>query len=417
MENGWRRLNVLVTRARRRMRVFSSMRGDAISLVEATARGARLLRDFLVYAEHGRLENDIVINSVQTESPFERDVFGELTRRGLALQPQVGASGYRIDFGVLDEAVPGRFLCGIECDGVAYHSSETARDRDRLRQEVLEERGWAVHRIWSTDWFKDRPGQVERILRLVDETRARVRAEPAGAAAGVPIAGGGAAGPIEPGAPTTVVPEPSASSGAARPGYVRPTVAAYRFAAVDTCYSDQDILAAPTSRLVRAVTEVAAAEAPLHIEDLTMRVASIWGTSRGSRILAKIMEGVEAAERSNLVRRRGDFVWLPSGACKVRSRAETKIPAERIAPEEYKEAVLLVLQAAGVLPRGELAAEVRALFGFNRLGSVLEEAIGDAIDGLLAIGAIGEAGSGLTLRGREDWGTGPRQRPPHTRET
>jgi very-short-patch-repair endonuclease len=98
-------------------------------------------------------------------------VLRELTAHGLTVVPQVGAAGYRIDLGVLDDAEPGRFLCGIECDGVAYHASETARDRDRLRQQVLEARGWTIHRVWSTDWFKDRPGQVERLLRLVAETR------------------------------------------------------------------------------------------------------------------------------------------------------------------------------------------------------------------------------------------------------
>jgi very-short-patch-repair endonuclease len=99
-------------------------------------------------------------------------------RQQLAIQqllPQVGVAGYRIDLGVLDDVIPGRFLCGIECDGVAYHASETARDRDRLRQQVLEARGWTIHRVWSTDWFKDRQGQIERLLQLIEETRARAR--------------------------------------------------------------------------------------------------------------------------------------------------------------------------------------------------------------------------------------------------
>ena len=131
-ENGWRRLNVLTTRARVRMRVFSSMKGEEISPPRTTAAGAKLLREFLLYAEHGRLESVMASAAADTESPFEHDVFTELTHRGLTAVPQVGCAGYRIDFGILDEGVPGRFLCGIECDGVAYHASETTRDRDRL---------------------------------------------------------------------------------------------------------------------------------------------------------------------------------------------------------------------------------------------------------------------------------------------
>src|SRR5205085_224612 len=85
----------------------------------------------------------------------------------------------RIDLGIIDEILPGRYLCGIECDGMTYHSSETARDRDRLRQQVLEARGWTIHRLWSTDWFKDREGQIERLLRLIEQTRQLAQVEQA----------------------------------------------------------------------------------------------------------------------------------------------------------------------------------------------------------------------------------------------
>ena len=91
------------------------------------------------------------------------------------MESQVGESGYRIDIGVRDREIPGRFICGIECDGMSYHSAETVRDRDRLRQQVLEDRGWIIHRVWSTDWFKDRQGKIDRLLRLVRESRARLK--------------------------------------------------------------------------------------------------------------------------------------------------------------------------------------------------------------------------------------------------
>jgi very-short-patch-repair endonuclease/signal recognition particle subunit SEC65 len=174
-QNGWRRLNVLITRARRQMRVFSAMRGDEISATATSSDGPRLLREFLLYAERGRLESATANAAAQTDSLFELDVLNELSHRGFTVMPQVGMTGYRIDLGVLDDAVPGRFLCGIECDGVAYHGSETARDRDRLRQQVLEARGWTIHRVWSTDWFKDRKGQIERLVGLIERDRALAR--------------------------------------------------------------------------------------------------------------------------------------------------------------------------------------------------------------------------------------------------
>ena len=172
-ENGWRRLNVLATRARQRMKVFASMRGEEIDVATTTSRGAVLLREFLVYAETGRIEGVGAARAAEGQSELERDVIAELTRRGVKVVPQVGVAGYRVDIGVLDDQEPGRFVCGIECDGAAYHRSQTARDRDRLRQQVLEARGWTIHRVWSTDWFKDREGSVERVMKLTSNQQGR----------------------------------------------------------------------------------------------------------------------------------------------------------------------------------------------------------------------------------------------------
>src|SRR5262249_15144243 len=153
-EGGQRRLNVAVTRARQRMVVVSSTRAHDIDLSRTNALGVKLLRDYLDYAERGPEALRGAITSAaerEVDSPFEREVFEELTRAGLTVHPQVGCSGFRIDLAVVDPRAPGRYLLGVECDGATYHSSATARDRDRLRQEVLEGLGWRICRIWSTD--------------------------------------------------------------------------------------------------------------------------------------------------------------------------------------------------------------------------------------------------------------------------
>ena len=168
-ESGWRRLNVLVTRARGRMRVFAAMRGDEIAAAAASP-GARLLREFLLFAERGRLSVDPAA-AAGADSPLARDVAAELTARGWTVRPQVGAGGYRLDLGVLDDAVPGRFLCAVECDGPGYQAAETARDRDRLRPQVLATRGWTIFRIWSAGWFLDRRGQIERLVGQLEQAR------------------------------------------------------------------------------------------------------------------------------------------------------------------------------------------------------------------------------------------------------
>ena len=105
---------------------------------------------------------------------FEADIYEALTARGLKLVPQVGCSSFRIDFGVCHPSEPGRFVLAIEADGATYHSSYTARDRDRLRQQMLENLGWRFHRIWSTDWFQRRHEEIERTMAAFDRALAAV---------------------------------------------------------------------------------------------------------------------------------------------------------------------------------------------------------------------------------------------------
>jgi hypothetical protein len=128
------------------------------------------------------------------------------------------------------------------------------------------------------------------------------------------------------------------------------------------------------------------------------RVAGMWGNRAGSRIQARIGEACRSAERDGIVRRRGAFVWGRSDEVVVRSRAGTRIPAERIAPEEYTAAVRLVLASGHALPRAQLTTEVRAVLGFARTGTILDEAIGRAIGELLGAGELGEASAGIRVR-------------------
>jgi very-short-patch-repair endonuclease len=384
-ENGWRRLNVLTTRARRHMRVFSSIRASDINPSAAVSAGPRLLRDFLDYAEHGRLAIPAGQSAGAAESPFEHEVMTALIERGLQIVPQVGVAGYRIDLGVVDPEAPGRFVCGIECDGVAYHSSETARDRDRLRHQVLEARGWTLLRVWSTDWFKDRGGQIDRIVKQVEEARQRARNQVTPPRAATPVSDDAAAGP-EPAAP------------AATRDYERPTAAPYEVADGDGRYAERDLLGEPPATLATAVATVVEVESPVHIDDVIARVAGMWDTRAGTRIQARIVEACTLAERQRLVERRGDFVWHPGRPAVARSRAGTRMSAERIAPEEYRAAVMMVLESGHGFMRPALVTEVRSVLGFGRTSAALDEAIGAVIDAMLAEGTLGEGSTGVRLR-------------------
>ncbi len=153
-ETGWRRLNVLFTRAKKRMQVFSSMGASDVLINATSSKGLRSLHAFLEYAETGHLHNTQHTGK-QPDSDFEVAVMDALSKHGFECEPQLGVAGFFLDLAVRDPSQPGRFLMAIECDGATYHSAKSARDRDRLRQEILEGLGWRVRRIWSTDWFKN----------------------------------------------------------------------------------------------------------------------------------------------------------------------------------------------------------------------------------------------------------------------
>ena len=394
-QNGWRRLNVLITRARRMMRVFSSMHGDEIGPATTGSDGPRLLREFLIYAEHGRMDSTHASKLADTESPFERDVLQQLTRAGVTAFPQVGFAGYRIDLGVVDDARPGKFLCGIECDGVAYHESETARDRDRLRQQVLEDRGWTIHRVWSTDWFKDRPSQIRRLLALIeaDKVRAKEEVEADRVARDVADESGAVAND---GLDLAVEGGSQGSIGA--PAYRRPTAQRYVVTPHDGSRDGFDLLSAPESEVAGAIALVVATESPIHAKDLHGRVAAMWGTRAGRRIVDRIAISCRSLERSGTIARRGAFYWRPGSTAAPRLRTGTGIPAERIAPEEYEETVLLILKQGHGFSRTELLTEARATLGFGRLNDELKTAVNQAIAELLKRGLIGEGSTGFRLR-------------------
>ena len=168
---GERRLNVAVTRARSEMTVISSMRSHDIDLSRTAAVGAKLLRAYLDFAERGieALGSEgTEVDQEESDSPFEQQVAVALKARGMEVRRQIGCSGYRIDLALVDPKNPGRFVLGIECDGATYHSSATARDRDRLRQETLESLGWQIVRIWSTDWVIDPISQINRVVKAFE---------------------------------------------------------------------------------------------------------------------------------------------------------------------------------------------------------------------------------------------------------
>lgn len=169
-EAGHRRLNVLFTRAKRKIVLVTSLRSGDIVAAPTANRGVHVLKSFLEYASVGRIEPGVETGR-SPDSDFEIHVANRLRRAGYEPVPQVGVDGFRIDIGVRHPGWPNGFLAGIECDGATYHSGVTVRDRDRLRQEILEGLGWRLYRVWSTDWFADQDREMTKMLAWLEVVR------------------------------------------------------------------------------------------------------------------------------------------------------------------------------------------------------------------------------------------------------
>ncbi|MCY4745655.1 DUF4011 domain-containing protein [Pelomonas sp. UHG3] len=181
LPDGWRRLNVLFTRARRRIDLFTSMLPSDVRVDEKASLGRRAFREYLEYAKTGLLPGPKPTETTRdADSDFELAVADALRGANYDVQLQVGVAGYFIDLGVRHPDRSGEYLAGIECDGVMYHSSLSARDRDRIRQEILELMGWRgrLIRVWSTDWFADPAGQLARLQAFLEQRKVEDQGQP-----------------------------------------------------------------------------------------------------------------------------------------------------------------------------------------------------------------------------------------------
>ena len=168
-QGGERRLNVLITRAKHQCHVFSNLKAADIESSRTRSAGVRALKMFLEYAETGDMPKDDPHESdFSVDSPFQREVARRLKSLGYEVHEEVASGGKFVDIGIVDPKHPGRYVIGIEFDGATYHSSRSARDRDRLREQVLKGLGWTLHHIWSSDWYSRPELQLKRTVDAIE---------------------------------------------------------------------------------------------------------------------------------------------------------------------------------------------------------------------------------------------------------
>ena len=385
-EGGERRLNVAVTRARRKLRVFSTLTDDQIDVSRTRARGARHLKEFLRYARvQGAERPQRATGAVDFGSDFERQVYEALVANGWQVDTRVGCGGYRIDLAVVHPDRPGEYLLGIECDGAPYHAAASARDRDRLRQQVLEGLGWRMHRVWSTDWWFDREREM---VRLEDNVKWAL-AEPLPSEREVvplPVA----AAPIEV-APVVLDP-PS----------VR--VEPYVWAELGVIRANPDDLFSRSCEpfVVDAVRKVVAIEGPAHVDEVARRVSAAFGVGTlTSRVRRRILEVLERAG----IAVHDEFAWQPGATPESWDRFRgagadgSARDADLIAVEELAAATASVLARNLSLPEVDLHRETARLFGIARLGPRVKAAMACGVDALVARGVARRDGERIVRVG------------------
>lgn len=420
-EGGWRRLNVAVTRARFRMEVVASFRGGG--LADSTNESVQHLKRYLEYAENGPavLAQDVTQADTEPDSPFEESVLQALRDWGYRVQPQVGVAGYRIDIGVRHPEFPGAYALGIECDGAMYHSSRTARDRDRLREEVLAGVGWRLHRIWGTDWYR---GRAAAELRLREAVELAVERGPmADSASAVAARGDGATN--VPGARLLVpLSGTSVSPGAREPENgtlsTAPAPTDHERVPVDTeperpwsslyetcemTVSSLHELHTPEARpaLRTLLNRVIGIEGPIHEELLVQRAREAWGVARaGNRIRDNVREGVRGLVRSGQVTVDGQFLDV-AGREELDARApgegDSARKAAHIAPAERQLALYELAAECPGMSRDELVRHAGEFFGWRRMGRDIRSFLDSDIDELRGRGRLREAEGQITVVG------------------
>ncbi|MEI6260536.1 MAG: DUF3320 domain-containing protein [Deltaproteobacteria bacterium] len=354
-DGGERRLNVLISRSRLAMDVFSNFTADDLDLNRTKARGVVALKNFLAFAQTGVLHQPYSTGK-EPDSPFEEEIIKELVRNGIEVEPQVGTSGFFIDIGVKDQENPGRYILGIECDGATYHSSRSARDRDRLRQEVLEGLGWRLHRIWSTEWYRNPKQELERALTAIRKASHDYRNEMEVELSKVTQVEFTAPIEREDITPQEDIPTPSTP---------------YKRISLQIPLGNSEIHELSVQQLFPYIFQVVEVESPIHKSELIRRITEGAGLKRsGTRIQTAVQTALNYGVKEGKIIQKSDFVWHPErDVPEVRDRSGLETSSRKfefVSPEEISSAIHQAVKKSFSLTEDEAVFNAARILGFQR---------------------------------------------------
>jgi very-short-patch-repair endonuclease/DNA polymerase III delta prime subunit len=361
-EGGERRLNVLITRAKLRCEVFTNLSADDIDVNRTQSHGVKALKSFLYFAQHGRLGIPEETGK-PADSPFEENVAAHLTRLGYIVRKQVGSNGFYLDLAIVDPANPGRYLLGIECDGASYHAARSTRDRDRLRQQMLESIGWKICRIWSTDWFRNPERELSRLVGVIEKAKEMTALDDAIPEEELPI-------------DTGIIREEKE--------IIVDDIPLYELATLPADIAQQEFHTHSVGRLSYWLESIVKVESPVHFDEAARRMIEAAGIARvGTRIKESIKMAVDFAATNGNIAVKGDFLWDGKMVIPVlRNRIHLPAPSRKlsyIAPEEVFLALEKIVRESIAIQPEAAVPFVAKLFGFSRVTEEMRTGIMELI--------------------------------------
>lgn len=403
-EGGQRRLNVAVTRAKEEIHIFATLRPEQMDISKTRASGVSDLKLYLEYALKG--PQALIAHSAPTglppDSPFEVQVRDFLMDDGWEVHPQVGCSSYRIDLAIVNKGAPGSYLLAVECDGATYHSAATARDRDKLRQMVLERLGWRIHRIWSTEWWTN-PDREKARLRAAIEVAQQAPAHVSVCEAELEGAGSVPVHkdmlPVE----TTFEQEHVYAHAPAPvvPSRRHRSAAPYVVARLAAGTRDKFLLPAEDHRIRAAIQQVVTTEGPVSEHVIRKRICESYGFERaGNRIQERLQTlqrgvGLSIQENGRL------FLWptqLDQATWRVFREAGGRDVAD-IPVQELANIAYAVLEDVVVADEPVLIKAMGTLLGIQRVTAQAQARLLQGISHLKEAETIEYVVGGLRLKG------------------
>jgi len=406
---GERRLNVAITRARYAVKIVSSIRSSEIDVSRTKSYGVKLLKQYLEYAEHkgeiGYIKSRQEYFEKDFDSPFEEEVFKALTELGYTIHNQVGCSGFKIDLAIAHPNYPGKYILGIECDGRLYHSSFTARDRDRIRQDFLESLGWKIHRIWSSDWINNSEREIKKIKALIDKYL-----------------------PLNPVPSKKILTKKSSKkkvelseedfNNLSKTGkkinvsilpddFVSYTEFKKHYSNyfLNVNYNNYYSLNRLKKNLSTVITNIVQTESPIKMNELFNRVSNcLWINRLGPR-MKRIIESTVSSSYCRNVRKNGDVLWkLNQKIIPVRyPQGENKRRILNIPLEEIAQGISYMLRDALTLSLGESLLYAGKIFGYNSVSGSTKEYMFEALQYLVRIGYVEKKEDKYMLKDRNHY--------------